>query len=101
MLYAIHLLDKPDSYELRLRVRPEHKAYLQTVADRIAFGGPLLAEDGQTMVGSLLVVDFDSRAAVDAWLKDEPFAKSGLYGATVITGFSNLWEQKVGFPPKA
>ena len=98
MLYAIHLLDKPDSYELRLRVRPEHKAYLQTVADRIAFGGPLLAEDGQTMVGSLLVIEFPSREAAHAWLAQEPFMQAGLFASTSVQAFVNLWPQKAGFP---
>jgi hypothetical protein len=28
--------------------------------------------DGITMVWSLLIVDFEDRTALDAWLKDEP-----------------------------
>ena len=40
MLYAITLIDKPDSSALRHRVRPDHKAYLAAVADRMAFAGP-------------------------------------------------------------
>ena len=35
MIYVFHLLDKPQGLELRQRVRPEHKAYLAAVADRI------------------------------------------------------------------
>ena len=58
MLYTFVLLDKPGASALRDQVRPEHKTYLGAVADRIAFAGPLLADDGQAMVGSLLVIDF-------------------------------------------
>ena len=32
MLFAFILIDKPDSAELRQRVRPEHKAYLAAMA---------------------------------------------------------------------
>ena len=34
MIFVFHLLDAPGKAELRLRVRPEHKAYLAAVADR-------------------------------------------------------------------
>jgi uncharacterized protein YciI len=80
-------------------VRPAHKAYLGAVADRIAFAGPLVADDGVAMIGSLLVIDFQSREAVMAWLADEPFTKAGLYAGTEVHAFVNLWPQKVGFPP--
>ena len=98
MIFVLHLLDKPDAAELRQRVRPEHKAYLAQVAERIAFAGPLLRDDGQTMVGSLLVIDFASRDAVQAWLADEPFTRAGLYAAIEIHAFVNLWPQRAGFP---
>ncbi len=99
MLFALHLLDKPDSAALRQHVRPEHKAYLARVADRIAFAGPLLHDDGDTMLGSLLVIDFASRDAVMAWLADEPFTRAGLYADVSIHAFANLWPQRAGFPP--
>jgi uncharacterized protein YciI len=99
MLYAIRLLDKPGAAALRQRVRPEHKAYLAQVAARIAFAGPLVADDGEAMIGSLLVIDFDSREAVNAWLADEPFTRAGLYAATEVHAFVNLWPQRCGFPP--
>ena len=99
MLYAFMLMDRPDGAALRQRVRPVHKAYLAQVAERIAFAGPLLADDGQTMLGSLLVIDFVDRAAALAWLQQEPFTRACLYGASRIDAFRNLWPQKAGFPP--
>jgi hypothetical protein len=99
VLFVLHLLDKPASADLRQRVRPEHKAYLAQVADRIAFAGPLLHDDGDTMLGSLLAIDFASRDALQAWLADEPFTRTGLYAAVEIHAFVNLWPQRAGFPP--
>ncbi len=98
MLYAITLMDRPDGAALRQRVRPEHKAYLAQVAGRIAFAGPLTHDDGVTMIGSLLVIDFDSRDAAREWLAGEPFTRAGLYASTSIQAFVNLWPQKAGFP---
>lgn len=101
MLFSFILIDKPDHGALRLRVRPEHKAYLGAVAERIAFAGPFVHDDGQTMLGSLLVIDFPDRDAAHAWLADEPFNRTGLYASTTVQAFVNLWPQKAGFPTTA
>jgi hypothetical protein len=87
MIFVFHLLDQPNTAALRQRVRPEHKAYLAQVAD-----------DGQTMIGSLLAIDFASRAAAQAWLADEPFTRAGLYATSEVRAFINLWPQRAGFP---
>jgi hypothetical protein len=98
MIYIFHLLDKPGAGPLRQRIRPQHKDYLGAVADRIAFAGPLLADDGQTMVGSLLAIDFPDREAARAWLAQEPFTQAGVYAGSTVHAFANLWPQKAGFP---
>lgn len=99
MLYAFHLIDRPGSAALRLQMRPEHKACLAQLQERIAFAGPLLQDDGQTMIGSLLVIDFPGRAAAEAWLAQEPFHRSGLYASVQVQAFINLWPQRIGFAP--
>jgi len=101
VIYVFRLLDKPGAAALRDRVRPAHKAYLGTVAERIAFAGPLTADDGVAMIGSLLAIEFPSRAAAHAWLADEPFTRAGLYAGVEIHAFVNLWPQRAGFPPSA
>jgi uncharacterized protein YciI len=101
MIFTFILIDKPDSAELRARLRPIHKDYLAQVADRMAFAGPLTHDDGQTMLGSLMAIDFDSRDAAHAWLSQEPFTQAGLYARTEVHAFVNLWPQTAGFPPAA
>jgi len=98
VIYVFRLLDQPDRAALRQRVRPEHKAYLGAVAGRIAFAGPLTHDDGLTMIGSLLAIDFESHEQATAWLADEPFTRAGLYASCEIHAFVNLWPQKAGFP---
>ena len=99
MIYVLHMLDRSGTAALRAEVRGAHKAYLAQVADRIAFAGPLLSDDGLRMAGSLLAIDFDSAAAARAWLEAEPFTRAGLYGQTLVHSFENLWPQQAGFPP--
>ena len=100
MIYVFHLLDKPNQAALRQQVRPQHKAYLAEMGDRMAFAGPLMDEH-DTMIGSLLAIDFESRHAAEQWLSHEPFTKAGVYGEVRIDAFLNLWPQKMGFPPEA
>lgn len=99
MVYTFILIDRPGAAELRQRVRPEHKAYLAAVADRIAFAGPFTGDDGVQMLGSLLAIDFDSREAATAWLAHEPFTRAGLYAGSSVHAFVNLWPQRAGFAP--
>ena len=100
MIDAVRLLDKPCSAVLRRRVRPEHQAGLGAMARRVAFAGPLTQDDGVTMIGSLLAIDFASRDAAEAGLAEEPFTRAGLYASTGIRAFVNLWPQRAGFPEK-
>ena len=98
MLFVFMLIDKAGASALRQQVRPVHKVYLAQVQEQIAFAGPLLFDDGETMLGSLLVIDFSNREAATAWLSNEPFTQAGLYAMTSIHAFQNLWPQKIGFP---
>jgi uncharacterized protein YciI len=99
MVFVFMLIDRADATSLRQQLRPAHKTYLAQVAGRIAFAGPLLADDGQQMTGSLLAIDFDSRTEAEAWLDAEPFTQAGLYARREIHAFTNLWPQRSGFPP--
>ena len=98
MIFAFFLKDRPGVSELRTQIRPIHKEYLGKMADQIAFAGPLTADDGVQMIGSLLVMDFPNRAEAQAWIENEPFTKAGVYQTPEIHAFTNLWPQKVGFP---
>lgn len=98
MLYSFVLIDRPEAEALRQSTRPAHRAYLAEVQDRIAFAGPLFADDGATVMGSLLVIDFDSRERAQAWLAQEPFMVVGLFGNVAVHAFTNLWPQRAGFP---
>lgn len=98
MLFAIYAHDKPNSSEMRLRLRPSHKAYLKLAEEKIAFAGPLLGDDGQSVSGSLLVMEFPDRNALDRWFADEPFTREGLFKSFAVHPFENYWPQRVGFP---
>lgn len=90
MLFAIHALDRPGALPRRLAAYDAHKAFL---ADTSAFGirivmsGPLVADDGETMIGSLFLVEADDRAAVERFNAADPFRAAEIWEAVTITGF--------------
>jgi len=79
MLFAFICFDKPDSAALRQRIRAEHIEYMMVVLDKTAFGGPLLDDDRKSTIGSIFAIDFESRAAADAFIREEPYTKYGLF----------------------
>ena len=94
MYFAFICIDKPDGLPIRKANRPEHLAYLQGLGDTLIFAGPFTAEDGETMTGSLVVVEAPSRAAAQAIAEADPFAKAGLFASVDI----RPWKWALGKP---
>ncbi len=79
MLYIIHQIDGPESAEIRAATRDEHFKYLDAHHDILVLGGAMLAEDGTTRTGSVLIINVDSLAAAQAFSENEPFRRAGLF----------------------
>jgi uncharacterized protein len=79
MLYLIYCEDRPDGAAIRAQQRAAHFAYLERHQDVLVLGGALLAEDGTTRIGSSFVLNVPDRAAAEAFSRDEPFTKAGLF----------------------
>ena len=73
MHFVIHTVDVDDP-SIRQTHYPEHRAYLASAPLDIVIAGPLLGEDGETPVGSLLVVEADNADAVWQFASGDPFA---------------------------
>jgi uncharacterized protein YciI len=84
MLYIIYQTDKPDSADLRARVREEHFKYLDDNEDILVLGGATLAEDGATRTGSVLIVNVPSLEEAQNFSENEPFRKNGLFSRVEI-----------------
>jgi uncharacterized protein YciI len=90
MLFALYCVDKPNSLELRLKTRPTHIDYLKGFKDKIRLGGPLLADDGETPCGTLLIVELPDMAAAQSFSAGDPYAKAGLFGEVSIRPFRQV-----------
>lgn len=92
-LFVITCTDHEGTLEKRLAVRPQHLARLEKLADEgrliVAGAMPKNRDDLQAgFYGSTLILDFDSREALDAWLADEPFLKEGIYAHIDVKPFN-------------
>ncbi|HER27458.1 MAG TPA: YciI family protein [Rhodospirillales bacterium] len=84
MHFIIHCTDKPGHAQVRADNRPDHVDYLKSNRGHILTAGPTLDEDGDGMNGSLLIMDFPDRAAVEIFAAEDPYAKAGLFESVVI-----------------
>lgn len=70
----------PHALDRRNAARPAHRASaLQLEAQgHLICGGGVLGEDGES-VGSVMMMNFESREELDAWLEREPFVTQGVW----------------------
>lgn len=78
--------DRPGSGALRASLRPEHRQYLRTIAPdcRVVAGGPIVEDDGDRMVGTLLILEARDRTAAERFLADDPYARGSLFKSTAL-----------------
>lgn len=84
MLFAIFCSDRPDHEHVRLENRAKHLEFLGRYSGNLVAAGPFQTDDGEHMIGSLLIMDFPDRAAVEAFAAEDPYAAAGLFGNVVI-----------------
>ena len=91
MLFVIHALDKLGALPTRQANYDAHKAFLGTCeADfgvRMVMSGPLVGDDGTTMIGSFLLMESPDRASVERFNKADPFYKAGIWATVAINAF--------------
>ncbi|HEY0266565.1 MAG TPA: YciI family protein [Rhizomicrobium sp.] len=86
MLYIIYQEDRDEGAgEIRERVKPAHLAYLASFESKLVLGGAMLAEDGAKRTGSVLILNLGSLAEAEAFSRDEPFRKAGLFKSVKIS----------------
>ncbi|MFY9212275.1 MAG: YciI family protein [Aestuariivita sp.] len=87
MLYSITLVDRPHSAALRAETAATHRDYVGGFFNLIALGGPLLAADGKTMIGSQIVIDLPDAEAAQCFVDNEPYNRAGLFSQVLIHRF--------------
>jgi uncharacterized protein YciI len=98
VLYAIICDDVAESQVLRGPARPAHLARLQILQDhgQLLLAGPHPAVDGEDpgdagFTGSLIVAEFPSLAAAEAWAEEDPYRVAGVYARVTVKPFKRVF----------
>lgn len=89
-LYAVHAIDRANTLQKRLDHYAAHRAFVEDQEEQgvtVILSGPLQTDNGEVMTGSLFVLEACSREAIDAFVAQDPFTKSGVWGEVRISRF--------------
>ena len=97
LFYAIISEDVPNSLPLRQKSRAAHLARLEALKaeGRLLIAGPHPAIDSSDpgeagFTGSLVVAEFDSLEAAQAWAAADPYQDAGVYARVTVKPFRKV-----------
>ena len=83
MYFAVFVTDKPGLNEKRSELQGDFIAFLREHRDHpdvvVHHSGPTLAEDGDTVVGMVNLIEAPSLASARAFVADSPYAKADIF----------------------
>ena len=98
MWYTIIGKDVDDSLEKRMSVRADHIKRLQDLQDegRMLLAGPNPMIDSEDpgpagFSGSIVVAEFDSLEAAQAWADADPYLAAGVYEEVTVKPFKKVF----------
>ena len=100
MLYVIVGEDVSNSLDKRLSARPAHLQRLKDLQDggKLLMAGPFPAIDSidpgpAGFSGSLIVAEFASLTAAQAWADADPYVAAGVYAQVSVKPFKKVFPQ--------
>jgi uncharacterized protein len=85
--FVIHAVDRTDALPTRAKFYRAHRIHLDQAGDHgigVMTAGTLVASDGETPVGSLFILEAETRAAVDAFTASDPYHVNGVWQAVDV-----------------
>ena len=78
MLFIVSGRDYPNGLEHRLRFRPAHRAYYESLGDDLILSGPYLDATGEP-IGSMIIIRRNTHADAEAFAKADPFVHQRVF----------------------
>ena len=91
MLFVIHALDRSGGLETRAKFYRAHRIHLDQAEQYnvdVVTAGTLVADDGETPVGSVFVIDALDCATVDAFTRSDPYHVNAVWERVEIHGYN-------------
>ncbi|UCH75464.1 MAG: YciI family protein [Rhodospirillales bacterium] len=87
MLFVIFCIDRKGAAEIRRANIQAHIDYVAASDIEVVMSGPLVSDDGAAPVGSLLIFEAPDRAAAEAFHRNDPLYKAGIWATTELRAF--------------
>lgn len=91
MPWMVETYDKPGCADLRIQLRPAHLDYLEANKHLLLACGAKLDDDGVLASGGLYVLDVDTRAEAEAFIKADPFHQGDLFERVFVTNWRKAY----------
>jgi uncharacterized protein YciI len=85
MLWTISCVDKPDTAAIRDSVLQPHRDYLKSQKGILVLAGATQNDEGTAAIGSLFVVNVNTRTEARAFSDGDPFTQKGVFASITIT----------------
>ncbi|MEW2530289.1 YciI family protein [Streptomyces sp. NPDC047071] len=90
MEFLCYHRDRTGSLPLRKELLEEHWAYMDQYAKEMIARGPTFADDGDTLTGSVHILDLPDPTAARAFAFDEPNYQAGAYRDVLLRRWRNM-----------
>jgi len=84
MLWVVSCVDKPNTAAIRESVLQPHRDYLKSQKHILVLAGATQNDAGTEAIGSLFVVNVNSRAEAKAFSDGDPFTQKGVFASINI-----------------
>jgi uncharacterized protein YciI len=83
--FVVYALDKPGRESARIEARPAHRKRLREHGHPVTvrIGGPLL-DDAGSMIGTMLVVEAETKGEVEAFVAGDPYVAADVYASVAV-----------------
>lgn len=84
MLFSVYCEDAENTAALREKHLKVHREYLDTWREAIFFSGPLQSDDASAALGSLFILNVESRTEAEKFIHNETFYGAGIFAKVTI-----------------
>jgi uncharacterized protein len=74
-----------------LQGRQAHLDYTMQFNNKIIAAGLIMSDDRETMVRSIILINFDNRAEVEGYCAMDPYSKAGVFTRVSIQPLKHIW----------
>ena len=89
-LFVMTGMDRRDGLDIRKATRPAHLEWIDGLGDWVKLAGPLLSDDGERPIGSLIIIEAADLDGARSVFAADPYALAGLWAEQTVRPFTQV-----------